>query len=514
MDMLVLGGGSAGWITALYVQRRFPRARITVVESSEIGILGAGEGVTPHFIGMFLDEIGVPLSDLIANSATTLKHGIRFTNWNGDGTAYFHPFSDDVTPELELGFFHPDHDAVSHAHSFSAFALERGRVLFEPDPERPPRFEDNPISSLRAHATFALHFDASSLADLLKRVGLSRGIRLVEGRVVGFHQVEGGAIDMVRLQSGDTVACDFLFDCSGFHRLAIGKVFKTPWIDVQDVLPVDRAMPFALPPTHPLPAYTEAIAMKAGWMWKIPLQTRFGCGYVFDSRFCDDDQARAEIHETYGPDVELPRVIPFKAGYFQDAWVANCVAVGLSSGFLEPLEATSIWTSIMCLRELLDVYMPLGDERARRDFNLYHRRFYDRTVDFLYFHYISQRNDTPFWAGFREHTRTPPVIRELLGDDGLRWLFSSPPELAGHPAPFPVRAYAHIAAGCRTFDRESLRRYWRAWNLYDGYDQRVHELRARMESAVEPCIDHEAFLAWMKRPTARSALAGLGGAPS
>jgi tryptophan halogenase len=511
MQMLVLGGGSAGWITALYVQRRFPQADITVVESAEIGILGAGEGVTPHFIGMFLDEIGVPLSDLVANSATTLKHGIRFTNWNGDGTAYFHPFSDDVTPELELGLFHPDVDPVSERHSFSAYALSRGRVLFEPDPENPPRFERNPISSLKAHATFALHFDASSLAALLERVGRARGIRVVEGKVVGFHQIEGGNIDLVRLASGETLPCDFLFDCSGFHRVVIGKVYKTPWIGVQDVLPVDRAMPFVLPPDHPLPAYTEAIAMKAGWMWKIPLQNRYGCGYVYDSRFCDEDQARAEVREMWGPEVELPRVIPFKAGYFQDVWVGNCVAVGLSSGFLEPLEATSIWTSIMCLRELLDVYLPISDERAHRDFNRYHRLFYERTVDFLYFHYLTQRKDTPFWANFREHTRTPETVANLLGDGGLRWLFSNPPELAGHPAPFPVRAYAHVAAGCRTFDRESLRRYWRAWGLYDGYEGRVAELEHKMAAATAACIDHAAFLDRLKAPTARTALGGSAG---
>lgn len=506
MKLLVLGGGSAGWITALYVKRRLPEAHVTVVESSEIGILGAGEGVTPHFIGMFLDEIGVPLSDLIANSATTLKHGIRFTNWNGDGTAYFHPFADFVTPDLHIGLFHPEQDPRTEEHSFSAYAIDKGRVLFEPDPQNPPSFDRNPIVSLRAHATFALHFDASSLAALLKRVALSRGIGLIDGKVVGFHQQGDGSIDQVRLQSGQVLDCDFLFDCSGFHRLVIGKVFKTPWVDVQDVLPVDRAMPFMLPPTHPLPAYTEAIAMKSGWMWKIPLQNRFGCGYVFDSDCCDEAAARAEVHEMFGPEVELPRVIPFKAGYYRDIWVKNCLAVGLSTGFLEPLEATSIWTSIMCLKEFLSVYLPLSDERARRDFNTYHRRFYERTVDFLYFHYITQRRDTEFWRTFRERTRTPDVVQELLGEGGLRWLFSNPPELAGNPAPFPARAYAHIAVGCRTFDRDSLRRYWKAWGLYEQYEGRLREVERRMSEVTNKCIDHETFLERLKAPTARTAL--------
>lgn len=509
MKILVIGGGSAGWIAALMVQRRYPTAQVTVIASSEIGILGAGEGVTPHFIGDFLDEVGIPLSDLIASSATTLKHGIRFTNWNGEGGSYFHPFADQVTPKIELGLVHPERLPGTESHNFSAFAVDHGRVLFEPDPFMPPSYEVNPIASLKPHGTFALHFDAAGLAALLQQVAVSRGIELIDGRVVGFHRQTSGAFDQVRLQDGREIPCDFVFDCSGFHRLLIGKVFKTPWVDVQQTLPVNRALPFSLPLTRPIPAYTHAIAMKAGWMWKIPLQHRFGCGYVFDADFADEDQARAEVREMFGDDVELPKVIPFQAGYYQDVWKSNCVAVGLSSGFLEPLEATSIWTTIACLRELLDVYLPIGDDRARRDYNLFHRRFFERTVDFLYFHYLTQRDDTPFWATFKERTHCPPTVASLIEGGGLRWPFSNPPELAGNPAPFPARAYAHIALGVRTLDRSSLQGYWRTWNLYDGFEDRIASNRSRMADVARRCIDHEQFLERLKQPTAKSAIRTL-----
>lgn len=500
MKIVIVGGGSAGWITAVYVQHFLRGADITVIESSEIGILGAGEGVTPHFVGLFLDRVRIPLSDLIKYAGTTLKIGIRFANWNGDGQSYFHPFEDNLTPHLDMQFVDPRHGELeTDSVQFSAVLAERGKVLFSPKPsfDRDPNAD--PILHFQRHGNFAVHFDASLLAGFLKKVALERGVKLIDDRVVALHTNEKGDVRKIQLKSGQTVDSDLVFDCSGLHRLIIGKHFKTPWVDLKKTLPVDRAIPFHLPAEGNLPPYTEAIAMKNGWMWKIPVQGRFGCGYVFDSEFATDDEARAELRETYGDDIEMPRVLKFKAGYYENIWVNNVVGIGLATGFLEPLEATAIWALILTLREFVRVHLAVDDQDSREDFNRFHRNLNDRIVDFLYFHYCTHRDDTPFWATFRERTNTPERIQKLLGSRGMRWHFSDPEFLTGHPVPFPVANYAFIAAGLGLFDVDNIKRYWSFYELHRNADARLSEKRSELVQMADRCVHHSDFLDYLKQ---------------
>jgi tryptophan halogenase len=206
-----------------------------------------------------------------------------------------------------------------------------------------------------------------------------------------------------------------VIDCTGFSRKIIGQVFKEEWVNYKDSLPVDRALPFFISNnTEKIPPYTEAIAMKYGWVWKIPVQGRYGCGYVFDSDYVSDEEIKKEIVETFG-DVEIPRFFSFKAGYFKNTWVKNCVALGLSSGFIEPLEATSIWVTIASLNIMLrDCEQGFfGNEQSKVFYNNKIRKLNEQIKDFIQLHYITKRNDSPFWKEYQTKNKIATSILEF-----------------------------------------------------------------------------------------------------
>jgi len=397
INFVIVGGGTAGWITALKLRKQFPENDITVIESSEIGILGAGEGTTPHFVD-FLKKVDIDLFDFIKATKATLKTGIKFNNWNGDGSHYFHPFDDKnfnfqkvshIVGMMEIG-----EGKNLNEICLSAVCSEKNSV--------PINLVDN---EWNFDSFFALHFDARLTAEYLKSIARSRNVNLIDCKVKGTTLDTKGNISSIVLENGAAVECNFVFDCTGFRRMIIGDIFKTRWLDYQESLPVDRALPFFIQNnSNVIPPYTEAIAMKYGWVWKIPVQGRFGCGYVFDSDYASDEEIAAEIRDMFG-DVEIPRFFSFKAGYYEDVWVNNCIAIGLSSGFIEPLEATSIWVSIRSLDFLIDTCLPgvfdIVDNEYKKIYNEAVRNINSEIKDFLQLHYLTSRNDSAFWREYR-----------------------------------------------------------------------------------------------------------------
>jgi len=410
MNYTIVGAGTAGWLTALYVKKQYPDAEVNVIASREIGILGAGEGTTPLFIE-FLKDIDIPISGIIKHAKGTIKNSIKFTNWNGDGKHYYHIFRDALTKY--------ENDVANKNFDFRPYYLEKISQgdCFNDIQLSPIISEFNQVKidkiTLESYGEYALHFDANLLAQYLQTVGISRGIKLIDDEVININTDSHGYISSLYLKSGNTSTTDFVFDCSGFKRLIIGNFYKSKWISYKNHLPVNRAMPFFVQnDSKEVPPYTESIAMKYGWMWKIPVQGRYGCGYVFDSSFATDDEIKKEIEDYVGHEINVPRVFSFEPGCYDEVCIKNCISIGLSSGFVEPLEATSIWIQVLMLN-LWSKHkddLNLRNKEAQNIFNSYTKCINKSVLNFIHLHYLSKRTDSKFWTTFSIKNKSLPLI--------------------------------------------------------------------------------------------------------
>jgi tryptophan halogenase len=508
---VVVGGGSAGWITALFIQKQFPLSDITVIQSSEIGILGAGEGTTPHIID-FLDEIDIPVSDLVKHAKATIKNGIRFSNWSNNKDHYYHAFPDnyDLDHTLISELLHTDYPLLDLEQianegslnniSFNIIASERNCVRFVPDPTA--SFKDlDPILHFKRLGNIALHFDANDLAAYLEKVGKSRGIKIIDDVITDIIVDDQEYIKSLICRS-TTVFGDFIFDCSGFKRLIVGDFYKTLWKSYKKHLPTKRAMPFFIQnPTNIIPPYTDSVAMKYGWMWKIPVQGRYGCGYVFDSDRISDDQAKQEIDSTLGFEVDVPRVINFEPGRFEKIFVKNCMAVGLSTGFIEPLEATSIWTSIMMLRSLIKNIGAIVD-RDSVSIDKINKRFStlnDNTLGFVYFHYMTNRTDTEFWKNFTTNNTIPESILGLI--EKSKSTIPSYDEFKDIGVDWGSKSFYACGIGQQFFNPDVAKKIFNSLNTGQrqaDYNTIKNQYFKNLNLNLTTLIDHHSFLEYLR----------------
>lgn len=429
--IVVVGGGSAGWLTALYAKKMLPEREVVLVESDSIGILGAGEGTTPH-VDMLTSLLDIPLSGLANNTECTIKNGIKFVNWNGGGVSdYFYngffPYNDLDMSSYDLPYLD------SSAPTIFAGSVYRGEPFGSADfaskisdLNRLPfikSVEDGGMISYKKLSSYAVNVDASKLAEYLKTIATKeKGIRRVEGIVVDLTQDESGDVTNIVLEDGNKISCDFVFDCSGFFRF-FAKKFETEWKSHENILPSDAALPFFLPLTDddPIPTCAIATAMGNGWMWKTPLQHRYGCGYVFNSSLISFDEAQKEVEEYLGTEVEPIKEIRYKAGYYLEPWKHNVVSIGLAYGFIEPLEASSMWVTVVSLREVFSNIEVLfnRDPRVAEDFNKKMSKMSDQVADFIYFHHMTSRSDTEFWRSFTEE-KAPSGVKKFLDTCEIR----------------------------------------------------------------------------------------------
>lgn len=510
-NFLIVGGGSAGWISALFVRANFPTANITVIQSSEIGILGAGEGTTPHIID-YLDEIDIPVSEFVKNCKATVKNGIKFSNWNGDRKHYYHPFMDNydldhtLTSELpHTKFPMLDLETIANGGSlddinFNVIASQRNCVRFTPNPTASTKDLD-PILHFTRLGRIALHFDANLVASYLETVGRSRNISVLDTKISDVMLTEDGYVSAVKTEIGN-VPCDFVFDCSGFQRLIIGKKYNVPWISYKKFLPAKRAMPFFVPNNSQIiPPYTESTAMKWGWMWKIPVQGRYGCGYVYDSDRISDEEAKREIDSEIGFEVEVPRFLNFEPGRYETIYEKNCIAIGLSAGFIEPLEATSIWTSLMMLNSWIENISAIthNDQSARDRINKRCADMNDNTLGFVYFHYITKRTDTDFWKNFTVNNKTPESLNKLIEES--KYIIPSYDMFSNIGLDWAAKSFLACGNGQKFFNPEYARRLFDSF--YTGKRKDVYDLTKfryfkNINLNLSTLIDHYSFLEYLK----------------
>jgi tryptophan halogenase len=496
MNITILGGGSAGWITALLTQSYYPNHNITVIESDSIGILGAGEGTTPQFIQL-LDLIGIPVSDLVKNCGATIKQGINFENWNGDGNSYFHSFISNSSLNLWNTLLITSHladDLKIDDINFENLTSKNKKVAFSFANVNP--LNRNPLASFNSYSQFALHFDARLLAQYFRKVAEERGIVRIEGDLHTIATDEDGNIKQLQLRNDEKVDCDFVFDCSGFARLLIGKFYKTEWFSYEDVLPMDTALPFFIPHNGDVKPQTDAIAMKYGWIWKIPVQGRYGCGYVFDSSYINDEQALQEAEEYFECKLTSPKTFKFKAGTFKETLVNNCMAVGLAQGFVEPLEATSIWLSYVNVNDFLSNDGMFSQSKAfKKTFNERFFRRVDDMKDFLCLHYMTQRNDSPFWRDFNKNKSVSDTVLEKIQ------LINENQHAFFEHSLFENSSWLQVASGLNLLDNNKFRE---RMNRFDSRALQEVELFKNnfvnnQENMASICISHKDFLEYLRQ---------------
>jgi tryptophan halogenase len=409
--VVIVGGGTAGWMTAAALAKLLPdQCHVQLIESEAIGIVGVGEATLPH-IRAFNERLGIDEADFMASTRATFKLGIEFVNWGRIGDSYIHPF----------GTFGPGTGAVDF-HQFWLRLSQQGVAVPDLDHfsmactmARMNRFALPSGDSRRLDSTFgyAYQFDATLYGPYLRKIAERMGARRTEGRIVAVHRnPDNGDIASVQLENGERIEGDLFVDCSGFVSLLLGKALGEPFQDWSKWLLADRAVAMPCRTEGPITPYTGVIAMPHGWRWRIPLQHRTGNGYVFSSQFVSEDEAASALLDAVeGEKIAEPRVLRFKAGRRERSWVHNCVGVGLASGFLEPLESTSIYLIQAAITALLELFPADRISPIDRDeFNRVIDLEYDRVRDFLILHYhATERTDTPFW----NYVRTMKIPNSL-----------------------------------------------------------------------------------------------------
>jgi tryptophan halogenase len=398
-DIVIVGGGTAGWMAAAALGKAIgtQNRSITLVESEEIGTVGVGEATIPPII-QFNAILGIDEDEFVRETNATFKLGIDFVDWRKAGSRYFHPF----------GMFGA---SIKGGVTFMNYWLRWVQSGGEPDFSRFSAEAQAALSKKFGRTSaadgqlprinYAYQFDAATYAAYLRRYSERRGVVRREGRIVGFEQdAESGYIEAVTLADGTRIPGDFFIDCSGFRGLLIEGAFASGFDDWSHWLPNNRAAAVPCERVEEPTPFTRCTAREAGWQWRIPLQHRTGNGYVFCDAYISDDEAVRQLLERLdGKALADPKVLRFTAGKRRLGWVKNCLAVGLSSGFLEPLESTSIHLIQTAIMKLLELFPhrevnPVLIDQYNREMD----RLYDHVRDFIVAHYkVTQRDDTPFW---------------------------------------------------------------------------------------------------------------------
>jgi tryptophan 6-halogenase len=423
-SIVIVGGGSAGWMTASHLKKALPGIDVTLIESANIKTVGVGEA-TFSTIKLFFDFLGLDESEWMPQCNAAYKLAIKFNNWRADGGHFFHPFQRyEVVDGFNMGEWWLKLKRHEEPFDYACFTIPAMC-----NAQRSPRFLDgrvfddkvqdyftvesrgkkNILAEHKVQYPYAYHFDASLLAKYLEGYATQRGVRRVVDDVAEVKLKEDGGIDCVVTQEHGEIHGDLFVDCTGFRGLLINQALKEPFVSFTDSLLCDSAIALQIPrdvKTHGIDPFTSATALSSGWVWNIPLYGRVGTGYVYSSRFTSAEDAEREFRAHLGPDSDGLKAnhIKMRIGRCRNSWVKNCVAIGLSSGFVEPLESTGIFFIQNGIEELVN-HLPgaVPDEETAKSYNRVVGDAIDGVRDFLICHYrTTDRNDTEFWRATKQ----------------------------------------------------------------------------------------------------------------
>ena len=443
--IIVLGGGTAGLISALVLKKKYPLYEITLIESDSIGIIGVGEGSTEHW-RQFLDYCEIDTATLVRETDAALKKGIKFENWNGDGKSYFHaltnPFYDEYISGTPIKDSFIKNILINKINSYDLLT-DTNLVNYN--------------SGIRS--TNQYHFNTIKLNEFLHNISSKRGINFIKTTIKEVVLSQLGDIDSLIDEEDNKHSADIFIDSSGFKRVISSKL-GTKWVSYKKYLPMNHALAFPTADVSDLKPYTLSRALSSGWNWRISTQGRYGNGYVFCDDFIDSTKAHDEVQSVYSEEVKVAKDIKFEAGRVDKFWVNNCISVGLSASFVEPLEASSIGNSILqsfALAQMLDSWFV-----DRKISNVYNKRFtecFDNIVDFVQLHYFTKRRDTEFWRAL------PNMMVKTDFNENYLEMFKRalPPQSlfngSNNYIMFNAPNYIQVMQGLELFDLDYIKKY-------------------------------------------------------
>jgi hypothetical protein len=504
MKIVIVGGGTAGWVTALIASARHPNHEVTVIESSKIGVVGVGESTTGHFTDVLLNwasNYGCDQNEFIKETGATLKYAIKHKGWTKNIDDYYigpidgtHTTS--AIPDCLFNF------GVNKLQRKEMLNLSRCGYWIYHELSNFNKFKKEFIDAHHAY-----HIDAHLAGQYFKKVALRRpNTKHIDTEVLDVKLDDKGFVKSLVLSNQQTLDGDFFIDCSGFNRVVM-KHLPSKWVSFKDNLPLNTGLPFHLKYKEgevPEP-YTTAWAQKAGWMWQIPLLDRKGCGYVYCDAYTTPDKAQEEIETILGQEIDPIRVIKFDSGRQESAWIKNCVTIGLSSAFLEPLEATSIHSTIVQANNLfLEYVKPTFEDTVNEGsmaiYNKRTRKLYDDIKDFLVLHYMGGRDDSEFWKYIKTGATQTEFVKELLAMCKTKTpTFNDFPHYQGS-AGWPL--YSYVLEGINALNKDiagsEIDFDLPEGNLYEITQESHYELKKQWANETQYCYSYKEFIDYFR----------------
>jgi len=475
----IVGGGTAGLISALILKTRFKDKELEIIKSDKIGIIGVGEGTTEHWSN-FMNYVGINQKELIKECNATVKYGVMFEDWTDK--PYFH----NINSFLETNKFGQYQAGFGNLISKNKEQIESTERLYKKNEMIFDELNENQLSVNQ------YHFDTFKLNEFLLKKCKERNITIIDDVITDVNINESGNITSLvgGKNNVSSYKSDFFIDCTGFKRQLITKM-GAKWNDYNDYLKLNHAIAFQTEDTENYNVYTLSKAMKYGWMWSIPVWGRWGNGYIFDDTLIDSEQAKKEVEEVLGKEIKVARDIKFEAGALDKPWIGNCLAVGLCANFIEPLEATSIGTSINQMFLLMH-HLENYEQTDIDDYNKKMNSVMENIRDFVFVHYMVKRKDTDFWKKVTE-LEPPKTLKENL----KRWKTRLPIKDDFNDTNYHLffeQNWASVLWGLELFDKDKITKEYNSYpdNFKEFIEKNLKSLDDFYEKNQQ--IAHKLFL--------------------
>lgn len=485
-NIVVIGGGTAGIMAASYFKTYWgDKANIKVIYDHKKPGIGVGESLTPVF-DAYLKMVGLTTTDLVKNCHATIKLGLKFKNWTKPGHEWHHsfPLNDAFGLIDSVLFTYSAVDAYDILHNQHDGSYNYGKFYF-----------DNyliPDSNNNAYR-HALHVDATLFSKYVEEKFKDR-IEVIDGNVCKVNMLEDH-ISSITLEDGTSVTADMFIDASGYERVLI-KHFNPEWVDITKYLPTDRTIPNPLfKDFDKIPPYTTADATKNGWILDVPLSNRHGTGYVYSSKFTTDQEAKEDFNRwlltTHGVELASDRVIKFNNGYYKQQWCGNCLAIGLASGFVEPLEATSIHQLIIQMDNFVRVFQGKSLAYDRTNYNDIISRVYENSFKYIRFFYNTGRRDSPFWT-YLDDTK-PEWLLDI--EEKMKHSFLTGKDIENDRFMFESTSFNCIGYGHGMYkDARHLEQFLKSHGLYEAAGKASTKIRDLKKDLQKYAVDHKQWV--------------------